>query len=136
MLELFQDHHSRAARKTVVKSSAHIRSHVQDFSWGLARLDVLGNEVQNLLQRYKGEVVLGAGTRDVTLRVLFESANAGLSVDFSIPVVYPSLPLAVKMDVKSGDFDTEALHRVLKKNAKPGFGSLSRACDILSSMVR
>jgi hypothetical protein len=66
----------------------------------------------------------------------FEGQSAKVVVDFKIELSYPSLPLEARMSLVQGSIDLDAVRKALVKNAKPGFGNLSRACDIIAAIIR
>jgi hypothetical protein len=117
------------------QSPSTISQNIQSYMWSLGRLDFTAGELQGLLNRYKGRF-LRTGTRSFVLTVDFEGRVSKLSVDFEMGLTYHSLPLEVKMDVWEGNIDFEGIRKALVKNAKPGFGYLSKACDIVSAYVK
>jgi hypothetical protein len=117
------------------QSASTVAQNIQSYMWSLGRLDFTAGELQGLLNRYKGKF-LRTGARSFVLTVDFEGRVSKLSVDFEMALTYHSLPLEVNMDVWEGDIDFEGIRKALVKNAKPGFGYLSRACDIVSAYVK
>jgi hypothetical protein len=64
------------------------------------------------------------------------SRSAKLSVAFELSDAYPFAPLNVCLDTFEGTVDVDELRRLLIKNAKPGFGYLSRTCDVIAAYLR
>lgn len=117
------------------QTTSGVTLNIQSYMWSLGRLDFTAGELQGLMNRYKAKF-LHQGGRSFVLTVDFEGRVSTLSVDFKMEFTYPSLPLEVKMDVWEGEIDFEGIRKALVKNAKPGFGYLSRACDIVSAYVK
>lgn len=116
-------------------ASSALTRNMQNYVWTLGRLDFTAGEIQGLLSRYKC-ALCRTGASSFVLTVDFEGRASKLSVDFGMEFCYPSLPLEVRMDVWEGEIDFEGIRKALVKNAKPGFGYLSRACDILNAYVK
>jgi hypothetical protein len=121
---------------TVIGGAAHVGQNMQCFSCCMGRLDFVAMEIQGLLDRYNGKLIRNSSD-SYSLSVEFEGRLSKLWVDFKIGPCYPWLPLEVEMDFSEGSVDMEVdrICKALKKNAKLGFGSLSRACDIVSAYV-
>lgn len=117
-------------------SAANVGQNMQCYSCCLGRLDVVAVEMQGLLDRYNGKLIRNSSD-SYSLSLEFEGRLSKLWVDFKIGASYPWLPLEVEMDLSEGsvDMDVDRICKALKKNAKLGFGSLSRACDIVSAYV-
>jgi hypothetical protein len=108
--------------------------HIQNIIWTAGRLDVVAGELQCLLNRYNGNLSV-AGTRSFFVTFEFEGHRAKLGAEFEIGASYPSVPINVRLDVWEGSIELEDIRRTLIKNARPGFGYLSRACDILNTFA-
>jgi hypothetical protein len=115
-------------------SASKIGQHMQKYMWVMGRLDQTASELQSLRRRYKAKL-MRTGAHNFVFSVDFESQSSRLAVDFEIEVSYPSLPLVLRMDLLQGNIDLESLRKALIKNAKPGFGNLSRACDVIAAFV-
>lgn len=113
-----------------------IGEHLQKYTWLSGRLDLIAKEFQVVQRRYNG--ILQRQNGDVfSFFVEFESEKSTVTADFKIqPEYYPSFPIEVRLDLISGEQDLESIKKSLLKNANPGFGSLSRACDIIQSIVK
>lgn len=117
-----------------LESPLFISNHMLKCMWLMGRLDIVANELQVLLCRYKAKLV----RKEVDVFALsahFEGLSSSVLVEFEVDPTYPSLPVDVRLDLTGGQSDLSALRRSLIKNVKPGFGSLSRACDIIQSFV-
>lgn len=123
------------------KLSPHEIGHVlSNFEWQLGRLEHTASELILLRRRYRAIL---------TPSQISSSTNFQLEVDFSnrtgdvktcaafeLSDSYPFAPLNVRLDTFQGDTDVEGLRRLLLKNAKPGFGYLSRTCDVITAFMR
>jgi len=116
--------------------TANVGQHLQSLSCYFGRLDIVAAELQGIVDRYNAKIV-GDKSDSLSLSMEFEGRNSMLRVDFKIGPAYPWLPVDVELDVFEGsiDVDVDRIRRALRKNTKLGFGSLSRACDILSAFV-
>jgi len=98
-------------------------------------LDVIAKEFHVVQRRYNG--TLHRKSADLySFLVEFENENSTVVADFRIESTYPSFPIEVRLDLLSGEQDLGIIKKSLVKNASPGIGSLSRACDIIQSIIR
>jgi hypothetical protein len=118
-----------------IGTASEIGKHMQKQAWLIGRLDLVAKEFHVLQRRYRGKLVRRTNDR-FSLLIEFEHHSARLAVDFAVDSAYPSFPLDVKFNLLSGDIDLGALRKILLKNSKTGYGSLSRACDIVQSFVK
>jgi hypothetical protein len=124
---------TRSLEKSRIDSPLEIGPLLQKLEWTIGRLDQTADEVENLRRRYQAQLV-----RDFTisanliLSAVFSNADAKLEASFEM-LSYPSSPLDVRFDVLEGTVDLDALRKLLVKNAKPGFGNLSRTCDVIAA---
>lgn len=112
--------------------------HLQNYSWLIGRLDLLAKEFQVVQHRYNGKLRrTNRDKEEFSFLVEFENVGSKIVVEFEIePIMYPSFPVKVHLDLISGQADMVELRTNLRKNAKPGFGSITRACDIVQSTIR
>jgi hypothetical protein len=110
---------------------------IQSIAWAIGRVDVVAGELQSLLNRYNGKLYPSTSTplRSFLINFEFESRSAKLGVEFEIHASYPCFPIDMRIDVWEGCVDLEDVRRTLIKNTRPGFGYLSRACDIVKTFV-
>jgi len=108
-------------------------------TWTLGRLEHTASEVAMLMRRYKA-VLLSPGkvNGSTAMEVDFSSqtASARVVASFVLSDAYPFAPLDVCLDVIEGEVDVEGMRKLLIKNAKPGFGYLSRTCDVIAAFLR
>ena len=119
----------------ILQSPSALSQNIQNYVWSLGRLEFTAGELHGLLSRYKG-ALHRTGAHPFVLTVEFEGDASKLSVDFVMEFCYPSRPLEVKMEIWEGNIDFKGIETALIKNAKPGFGYLSRACDIVNAYVK
>ena len=124
---------TQVAEKTI-HETVGVGSSIQNFSRCLGRLDIVALELQGLLDRYGGDL-REKDCQTYQLSFEFDGRLSKMLVNFSIGSSYPWLPLEVQIDVLEGsvESDVENIRRSLKKNARIGFGALSRACDIVAA---
>lgn len=118
-----------------IGDTSKIGEKVQHYAWSAGRIDQTAGELEHLLRRHSAKL-LRTGNFSFTFSVEFESRSTKLTAEFPIELSYPSLPLGVKFDVWKGSIDVKALRKNLVKTTTPGFGSLSRVCDIIGEHVR
>ena len=125
-------------QRSTLEGSIRIGEHLQNYSWLLGRFDLIAREFQVVQRRYNGK--LRRTHKDVdrfSVIVEFQNETSKIVVDFGIePMMYPSFPVEIRLDLISGELDLDKLRKNLVKNAKPGFGSITRACDIVQSIIR
>ena len=122
------------AQQGSAKGHIQISEHLQKQTWLAGRLDLIAKEFQVVQRRYNG--TLHRKSADLfSFSVEFENENSTVVADFRIESTYPSFPVEVRLDLISGVQDLGIIEKSLVKNANPGFGSLSRACDIIQSII-
>lgn len=114
-----------------LRSSSDIVENVHRIEWILGRLDIIGKELSMLEVRYSGSLKRSktSTSHDLNLSIKNRSTETMVNTIFEIGEWYP---FALDMDI-SGDIDVIAMERHLIRNAKPGFGYLSRACDVIAA---
>ncbi|MGK3733507.1 MAG: hypothetical protein ACI90V_000343 [Bacillariaceae sp.] len=127
-----------AVQQNALKGSIRIGEHLQNYSWLIGRFDLIAREFQVVQRRYNGKLRRTHKDEDkFSLSIEFENKTSKIVVDFGIePMMYPSFPVEIRLDLISGEMDLDKLRKNLLKNAKPGFGSITRACDIVQSIIR
>lgn len=106
---------------------------IQNFMWQLGRHEATAEEIYRLQRRFGARLTGENGKYFLSMH--FESKSAKLGVTFELAELYPTVPLEVRMDVLRGSADLAYLRRALTRNAKPGYGHLSKACNIISAFV-
>lgn len=114
-------------------SASHVGENMQNYMWIMGRMDQTAIEMQSLRRRYKTKFIHKGDS--YVFSVEFRNHSAKINVDFEVDHHYPSLPLEVRLDLMEGTMDLESIRRALQKNAKPGFGNLSRACGIVAAFI-
>merc|ERR1712238_120285 len=115
------------AERSSLGGSIRISEHLQNYSWLIGQLDLIAKEFQVVRRRYNGKL----------RRTERDEDTFSFLVEFEIePMMYPSFPVEVHLDLISGELDINKLRRNLRKNAKAGFGSITKACDIVQSIIR
>lgn len=104
---------------------------IHHVDWYLGRLHLIGKELSLLEARYDGvlEKTSNSELFRFQISVLNNASGKVLNTIFELGDSYPfSFDIII-----SGDVDIIGLEKHLTKNAKPGYGYLSRTCDIISS---
>jgi hypothetical protein len=123
------------ARKKRLEKAAQIGPFLRQLEWDLGRVEHTALELSMLERRYTA--VISPNPSSVELKVEFASqtTDAKLLATFELSAAYPFSPLNVCLDTE-GQVDIEAMQKLLIKNAKPGFGYMSRTCDVIAAYLR
>ena len=113
---------------------------LRQFELQHGRLEQTASELAMLHRRYNAILAPSQipGSSNFQVEVDFSSSHssAKLSAAFELTEAYPFSPLDVRLDTFEGEVDVEGLRRLLIKNSKPGFGYLSRTCDVITAFLR
>lgn len=124
--------------QTRLNSPKSIGSFLQLLELRLRRSERTAVELAALVRRYHGILQLSVDSSTVQLE--FEIASRDgipkLRAIFDITDNYPFAPLRTCLDTFGEQVDVEHLRKLLIKNAKPGFGYLSRACSLIEAFVK
>lgn len=93
---------------------------------------LLGREIAGLEKKY-GAVFVRNGAR---LEVKFTNQKSTFLFVLQVTDLYPFGPLHVECTNESDSFDLHKLRRQLNKNARTGFGQMSRTCDLIAAFIR
>lgn len=121
-------------RSDLVQQLPTVTHHIQNYMWSMGRLDSTASELQGLMNRYNGKLIV-TSDNSFLINIDFQGLASNLSVVVEVKLSYPSVPLVAKIEVCKGCIDVEVIEKALAKNATPGFGYLSRLCDIVSAFV-
>jgi hypothetical protein len=124
------------ACKESIDSPIQVGPVLRRLEWMLGRLEHTSSELAMLQRRY--DAVLSPGQSSFQLEVEFSSqtGKAKLLATFELSDAYPFSPLNVCLDTFEEELDVEGIRKLLIKNAKPGFGYLSRTCDVIAAYLR
>ena len=124
-------------KKLTLKSTSDISTTVRHIEWFLGRLDIIGKEISMLESRYSGKLQRNpdnVSSYQFELILTSKSKSKVVKALVEIGESYPFAALGIDL---SGDIPiNDALKRHLVKNAKPGFGYVSRVCDVLASFLQ
>jgi hypothetical protein len=133
-LQMCMRHLSKNMGQRLLRDTAEVGRHIQKTAWFVGRLDLTARELHVLQRRYRAKVIRKAGD-NFSLQINFETKCASIKIEFPLDPLYPAFPVEVQMDLVSGKIDFGAIQKCLVKQSRPGFGSLSRACDIVESFL-
>ncbi len=117
--------------------TSQISDGLRHFQWQMGRLEQTAMEL--LVLRRRHGAILTSSDGDVStfkVEVDFCGCPSKLSASFELTTDYPFAPMNVILNTFEGSVDIEKIRALLIKNAKPGFGYLSRTCDVISACVR
>jgi hypothetical protein len=108
--------------------------------WDLYRIELTASELALLQRRYRATLssnLSGEGNAHI-LEVDFQSRTTTRTIrgSFFISDAYPFDALNTQLVLLEGETELDELQQLLVKNAKPGFGCLSRTCDVISAYLR
>ena len=114
-----------------LKSPSEICSVIHHVEWYLGRLDIVGKELSMLEVRYNGKLkkLHGSDKYHLELSIPNKARGAIIETNFEFGDSYP---FAMDADI-SGDANMVSLENHLIKSAKPGFGYMSRSCDVIGA---
>lgn len=129
-----------AVNEIRLKSGSNIGEFLHRLEMLHGRLEMTANEVFVLQKRFGTllEADPFGKASAFLLSVDFKSLRGptALRATFELNSSYPFAPMKVSLDDPQEKIDVESLRRQLLKNAKPGFGYLSRTCDTISAFLR
>lgn len=139
----FLNHQIDAVSKELLQTSSLVLSDIgqvfQCLDLRLGRLECTATEIATLKRRYKGKLSHGQdpASKCFQLEINFFDRfdTAKLGAVFAISDQYPFARVDICLNAFVDYLDVEAIHKLLIRSAKPGFGYLSRICDILSTYV-
>lgn len=120
----------------ILHSSSDMFNVVNHVEWNLGRLALIGKELTMLERRHKG-ILKKSGRSETSAYVLDVTINGQrdqtIGASFYICESYPFAVLDVDLSLH-GDthINIDSLERQLIKSSRPGFGYLSRSCDIIA----
>lgn len=132
---------------TICENVSQVRYAPQQLVQLFNRLDLQMTRVENtatelamLKRRYNAKISPCKASRSNTfaIEIIFvnKSNVAILRATFEISQQYPFSPLDVCLDTFDDLIDVGLMRKLLIKNAKPGFGYLSRTCDIIATRIK
>ncbi len=117
-----------------------MRCLVRQLEWARGRIESTAQELTALQKRFDLflETDGDGGVSEFLVKVSFEGRekDSGLVTTFELNASYPFGPLNVSLEPGNSDMNLGLLQRHLTKNAKPGFGYLSRACDVVAAVMQ
>jgi len=117
---------------TQTLSGTDIPTTIEYISWYLYRTEIIWNEFSQLLSRHKGRIKIDA-QKGVFLHVQIGSnKEKNISVIFDIGFAYPFCLLDFEL---KGNVKITTLEKRIHQKLKPGFGYVSRICDVISSFL-
>ena len=123
-----------------IQTTNQISKVSQHVSWKLRRLDLIGKELMQLISRYDSILKheYNEGNNYFILNTDFESTCGSnrIRASFDIGYAYPFSSMEVSMEVVKGEVDIDELSRQLLNTVRPGYGYLSRACNIFSTFMK
>jgi hypothetical protein len=122
----------------ILDSSSDIFNILNHVEWYIGRLALIGKELSVLERRHMGVLsrkVEKDGVSSCALNLTIETRGGQkVEASFEIGEAYPFAVLDVDLALlNKADIDINLLERQLTKTSKPGFGYLSRSCDIIAS---
>lgn len=121
------------------RATEDVQGLVRHLDWTIGRIEATARELAILQQRFKIRLERNPDGRsnDFLLHVCFDnSSESGLVTTFEVNPSYPFGPLHISLEPGRSTVDLGYLQRHLMKSAKPGFGYLSRACDVILAILK
>jgi hypothetical protein len=129
---------TNALKTRTLTSGRQIRPVIQQLEFKLGRLEATAREISILQTRLKAQFEEDFSSQNGVhvFTATFTRASMKLRASIGINSSYPFTPLDICLDPLAGAVDIEGIQRQLIKNAKPGFGYLSRTCDVISASLK
>jgi hypothetical protein len=125
--------------KTRIDSASKISPLIQFVEHRVARIDHAAKEFDSILSQCKNSFLQPSETCkdgfDFHAYITSKSQGARVQVTLTLSECYPFAPIGVRLHSTDTSFDTESLTRQLQKIIKPGFGALTKAIDVVNSML-
>lgn len=136
------DYLEREVRRIVVTASgeriddtSQIGPQLQKLDWILGRIESTAIELTKLEQQTMMNMFVENDKMFVTVELEENRRGRSLCGQFELTSSYPFAPLNVTIDVMEGDINVRSLQKRLIKNAKPGFGYLTRTCECIKTFL-
>jgi len=128
----------RLVEETAAKNGSNLtvsgmKTTLQTLEWQIGRLELLAKEVQRMISHHEGMLYRNNG--DETFGIRFDMGDK-LRVKILLSNSFAHGPIDLTMDQIGDDIDVSRIRRQLLKNSKPGFGSISRAIDVIAAAIR
>jgi len=105
--------------------------------WRIRRGELICQELNLLLCKFEGSIKeVDSETIALTIYFYNKKSSTKLSACFDIKESYPNSPMEVFIQPLEGDdINVKSLSRHLLKTARPGFGYISRSCDVINAFM-
>lgn len=134
---------NRKIASLAIASPVQVGECLQFIELQLGRLEQTAAELTMLHRRYNAMLTPSQVSNSSSFQVEVDftvrskqHTTAKLCASFELSEAYPFAPLNVRLDTIEGEVDVDELRKLLIKNAKPGFGYLSRICDVITAFLR
>ena len=124
---------------STLSSMSEVGMLLQRLEWTKGRIELTANEITTLQQRYKAEITTGQDSvskSDFLVHVVFAGSIDKLFATFELTATYPFGPQHISLDTEARQLNIDDLKKQLIKYAKPGFGYMSRACDVMCAFAK
>ena len=128
-----------SASKSTLSSMTEVGLLLQRLEWTKGRIELTANEVTTLQRRYKVDITTdpeSLSKSNFLVHVTFAGSSDKLFATFEVTATYPFGSQHVSLDTEAGQLNIDDLRKQLIKSAKPGFGYMSRACDVMCAFAR
>lgn len=141
LIESRTEHLCGMISSTVLDSPKQIKVFLRHVALIVNRLDRTVTELCALRRRYNAVIERIPGSSDFQVEIDFvdSSGDAKLRGTFELGTSYPFAPVAVQFDILQEDdknTNMDDIRRKVIKNAKPGFGYLSRTVDVVLACLQ
>jgi len=112
---------------------------ITQLEWEHCRTEMITKEIVQLQARFKTGLQQDSENRQKFLLAVDISdykRSIILTSNFELVDSYPFTPLQVCLTLVVGDMNLDILSKQLIKNVQPGFGYLTRACDVIQAYLR
>ena len=124
-----------AARNGGNLTVSGMKTTLQTLEWQIGRLELLAKEVQRIISHHEGVLYRNNIGGDEAFGIRFDMGGK-LRVKILLNNSFAHGPINLTLDQVEEDVDVSRIRRQLLKNSKSGFGSMSRAIDIIAAAIR
>ena len=124
-----------ATSERTLDTGEMIPGFLRELEWSMCRLEQTAAELSLLLRRYQARLICQDGLNSLLVEFQGRKGGINLMARFLLTKAYPFSPVDVELDHFEGDIDMSGMQNLLIERAKPGFGYLSRTCDVIAAFV-
>lgn len=120
---------ANSLNERILEDKSDISSVVQEVESFLCRMEIIGKEISRLELRHSGRFHLTDRGYELSLSIFNRFLSTKIYSHFLVTDAYPFAIMDVDIE---GNVDIDKLGHQLAKSAYPGYGYLTRTCDMIA----